>query len=57
MIGRGSVEDLEVHSPSPLEDDTTTVTPNLEAQEIARHYIGIAGTEMLGHQEKALQHS
>jgi hypothetical protein len=63
MIGKtsttteiGSVEDLEVRRPTPLEDDAKTVIRNLEAREIARHPVEIARIGRLGHQEKALQH-
>jgi hypothetical protein len=54
-IETGSVEDLEVLPPNPLED-ATTVIPGLEAQETAHHHIEIARTGMLDYQEKALQH-
>jgi hypothetical protein len=49
----GSVEDLEVLLPNPLED-AKTVTPNLEAQETARRHDEAARKKTLDHQEKGL---
>jgi hypothetical protein len=50
----GSVEDLEVLPPNPLED-AKTVTPNLEAQGTARCHDEAVRKKTLGHQEKGLR--
>lgn len=54
-IETGSVEDLEVLPPSPLED-AKLETPSLEARETAHHRVGIVRKEMPDRQEKAQQH-
>jgi hypothetical protein len=53
MTETGSVEDLEVRPPNPLED-AKTVTPNLEAQETTCRHDEVARKKTLDHQEKGL---